>query len=275
MLRAVPSLEQAKQELTWIQRELPPDKWVQAVKRRARLEPLQYILGTQPFGELEIICRKGVLIPRWETEEWVTKLASCLSSEKKGLTVIDACTGSGCIPLLLHHQVALKGVLVVGFDVSDAAVSLSKDNLQKYQKMYGPPAVRFEKANVFDADVLSKLGVAECDVVVSNPPYIPLNDYKLPVSHNGVEKSVRLYEPSLALVGDLEFYEAIVKNVILPLKCRGFVLELGYMEQVEFTSSLVNSLDKGWETMPYYDSAGNIRAVVGWKNMASLQELRG
>lgn len=268
LLRAVP-LEQAKQELTWIQRELPQKEWVQAVRRRSKLEPLQYILGSQPFGELDIICRKGVLIPRWETEEWVSKLASCLL-EQQDITIVDACTGSGCIPLLLHHQLTLKGT-IVGFDISHDAISLSNDNLRKYEQEYGKSSVRFEKVDVFDADAMHKLGLSECDIVVSNPPYIPIDDYKLPVSHNGVEKSVRLYEPSLALIGDLEFYEALVKNVVLPLRCRGFVFELGYMEQVEYTSKLVKEL--GWDTMPYYDSAGKIRAVVGWRGESSLRNL--
>lgn len=268
LLRAVP-LEQAKQELMWIQCELPQKEWVQAVRRRSKLEPLQYILGTQPFGELDIICRKGVLIPRWETEEWVTKLTSCLLKQQN-INIIDACTGSGCIPLLLHHQLTQERT-IVGFDISHDAISLSKDNLRKYEKGYGKSSVRFEKVNVFDTDVVHKLGLSECDIVVSNPPYIPLDDYKLPVSHNGVEKSVRLYEPSLALIGDLEFYEALVKNVVLPLKCRGFVFELGYMEQVEYTSKLVKEL--GWETKPYYDTAGKIRAIVGWRGDSSLQDM--
>ena len=98
-LAANRTLENAKQELKWVQQELPPQKWTWAAKRRLRLVPLQYILGSQPFGELTILCKENVLIPRWETEEWVGHLLNILEKNSKLLKVVDVCTGTGCIPL--------------------------------------------------------------------------------------------------------------------------------------------------------------------------------
>ena len=80
------------------------------VTRRSRGEPLQYIIGNQPFGDLEILCQKNVLIPRPETEIYTTRLAECLrnishsrgKSGREGLRILDLCSGSGCIALLLH-----------------------------------------------------------------------------------------------------------------------------------------------------------------------------
>ena len=118
------------------------------VRRRSRGEPLQYILGNQPFGELDVLCRKNVLIPRPETELYTTKLALYIRSlqaasvelDRRGLRVLDLCTGSGCIALLLHSFLRQPSNLeafsdyrtselqVAGLDISQYAVKLSEDN---------------------------------------------------------------------------------------------------------------------------------------------------
>lgn len=279
LLRAVPSLEQAKQELRWIQNELPKDRWIDAIRRRSKLEPLQYILGTQPFGPLEINCKKGVLIPRWETEEWVSKVADILQQNipsNKSLKILDACTGSGCIPLLLSHIISHPTLEITCFDISDVAYNLAGENLKKYDTTLKKSAISIKKADLFDSKILEKLRSSEngFDFVTSNPPYIPVEDYLMPMSLNGLEKSVRSYEPRLALVGNLEFYEALIEHIVIPLNCKGFVFEVGYIEQVEYTGNLLNVLapTKNWQTGPFYDSAGKIRAVVGWTGFTFLQD---
>ena len=118
------------------------------VKRRSRGQPLQYILGNQPFGELEILCRKDVLIPRPETELYTTKLAHCLRTvqakqvepDRNGLRVLDLCAGSGCIALLLHSLLRqpydpgasngdrMPDLQIAGLDISQHAVKLAGDN---------------------------------------------------------------------------------------------------------------------------------------------------
>lgn len=126
------------------------------VRRRAKGEPLQYILGTQPFGDLEILCEKGVLIPRPETEAYTDRLAGLvldLSREEtapKGqeLRILDLCTGTGCISLLLHsllkppnferaagkdasgNALVNTRLEILGVDISNAALRLAKKNLQ-------------------------------------------------------------------------------------------------------------------------------------------------
>ena len=118
------------------------------VRRRNRGEPLQYILGNQPFGDLEILCRKHVLIPRPETELYTTKLAGFLReiqekpvhSGRVGLRILDMCTGSGCMALLLHAHLRQRkdvnhssgfqshDLQVLGLDVSPYATSLARQN---------------------------------------------------------------------------------------------------------------------------------------------------
>lgn len=272
LLRAAGSLEHAKQELRWIQNELPKHKWIDAITRRSNFEPLQYILGTQPFGSLDIICKPGVLIPRWETEEWCIKLTEILSKNYKQsqpLKILDACTGSGCIPLLLHSELSnrKRTAKVIGFDFSKRSIEIARENLLEYLKNHDANGITLDVADVFDPEVLQKLNIINIDIITSNPPYIPFADYKAPTKLNGVEKSVRLYEPRTALIGNLEFYQALIKNLVIPSQCKAFVFEVGYAEQVEFTSSILKKLDSNvnWRTGSFHDSAGNIRAVVGWK----------
>ncbi|KAI0392846.1 hypothetical protein F5Y17DRAFT_434908 [Xylariaceae sp. FL0594] len=95
------------------------------VARRGRGEPLQYVLGSQPFADLDILCEKGVLIPRHETEAWVVYLADLVFSspspsshhglvsllgekgpedEETSLRIVDLCSGTGCISLSLYAR---------------------------------------------------------------------------------------------------------------------------------------------------------------------------
>lgn len=125
------------------------------VKQRARGKPLQYILGCQPFGDLDILTRPGVLIPRPETETYTDHVAELLLSalcnaglesepHRKKFRILDLCTGSGCIALLLHSILKLPysrfgskplwpadlGLEIIGVDISADAVSLARKNLQ-------------------------------------------------------------------------------------------------------------------------------------------------
>ncbi|KAI1108797.1 S-adenosyl-L-methionine-dependent methyltransferase [Nemania sp. NC0429] len=90
------------------------DRIARLVARRGAGEPLQYVLGTQPFADLEVLCEKGVLIPRAETEAWASALADLLlsssspSPEKKEkrreFRILDLCSGTGCIALSLYAR---------------------------------------------------------------------------------------------------------------------------------------------------------------------------
>ncbi|KAK2731550.1 hypothetical protein FQN55_004651 [Onygenales sp. PD_40] len=116
------------------------------VRQRARGVPLQYILGDAPFGGLEVLCERGVLVPRPETESLTTRTANLLLStllpppsppqpktqtQPPALRIIDLCTGTGCIPLLLHALLApsFPRLSIYGVDISARALSLARRNL--------------------------------------------------------------------------------------------------------------------------------------------------
>lgn len=284
LLRANPNLGQAKLELKWIKSELPESKWDDAIYRRSRLEPLQYILGSQPFGALDILCRRNVLIPRWETEEWAMKISALIRKhhlpKDEPLRILDVCTGSGCIPLLLNYELSEVQKIPVDIyacDISKDAIDLSIANLEKYASTYQESSnnVKFTEGDIFDEDLLKRIIPDKTlDLVVSNPPYIPIVDFNSPISMNGIEKSVRQYEPSIALLGENEFYEALVKNVILKLQSQGFVFEAGYTEQVEYVANFLQHRNPNWQCGVMKDGAGNVRCVIGWLTGSKMQYLR-
>ncbi|CAK7272009.1 hypothetical protein SEPCBS119000_004899 [Sporothrix epigloea] len=187
-------------------------------QRRGRNEPLQYVLGTQPFGSLDLLCRKGVLIPRPEPEAYSLHLADLLARESRQaapdqtehqLTILDACTGTGCIALLLYAQLRhleKRTLRVVGLDLAPEAIKLARTNaarnalLPPVKAIDTPSSVRFVQGDLFSGDwlkhdAMKQLLQSPLDVLVSNPPYISAEGFA-----RDTARSVRLFEPKLAQV---------------------------------------------------------------------------
>ncbi|KAK5631107.1 hypothetical protein RRF57_006822 [Xylaria bambusicola] len=178
----------------------PVDAVARLVARRGAGEPLQYVLGSQPFVDLDILCEKGVLIPRPETEAWVSKLADMVFSapirrpDEEGtviedLRVLDLCSGTGCIGLSLYmygltelgrrrQMMTRQGappLRVFGFDVEPRAVRLAKKNLAHnfrgqrlgslnhgcYSEEMVQKAVTFRQADIFTDEWMKYLDEAD------------------------------------------------------------------------------------------------------------------
>ncbi|KAI9226685.1 MAG: S-adenosyl-L-methionine-dependent methyltransferase [Piptocephalis tieghemiana] len=188
-----------------------------ALLERIRLrKPLQYILGTQPFGDLDILTRPPTLIPRWETEEWVLRLAKLLCSattsplDTPSLRILDLCTGTGCVSLGLAAHGPPEKMEIWGVDLVDSAVALAKDNAQKSLSLLQGNSVHFQLGDLNDP---STLPPGPFDLIVSNPPYITLEDW------SGLEPEVRVWENPRALVADragLQCHQAIISLATLP-----------------------------------------------------------
>lgn len=164
------------------------------LKRLRSGEPVQHVLGKARFHGLEIEVTPDVLIPRPETEELVSLIA-----ERSGApaSMVDIGTGSGCIALALKARFPQAAVL--GVDVSEPALVIARRNAARLGL-----EVAFRHADVFDACFRMEQGT---DIVVSNPPYIPLEE------EEDLDPHVRAREPYTALFapsGDaLAFYRAI------------------------------------------------------------------
>ncbi len=195
------------------------------VKRLQNQEPFQYIIGETFFYDLLIRCDERALIPRPETEELVDWIVQS-SNKNQSYEILDVCTGSGCIALAIRS--ILKSSNVSATDISPEAIALAKKNAM----LLGFEIQFFQdNALVDESDLFLENSM---DIIVSNPPYIPLKD-KI-----SMEKNVLDFEPHLALfVSDespLIFYQAIAEKAIRILKSGGmlfFELHESYAEQTK------------------------------------------
>ncbi len=211
------------------------------VKRLLTGEPIQYILGQTEFCELKLKIDKRALIPRPETEELVYALTEEIKrKEINSPTIIDLCTGSGCIALALKSLVS--SARVVGVDVEQDALSLAKENADLRNL-----EVEFHLEDILKISDSSNLHKETWDVIVSNPPYIPMKD-KFQMDEN-----VLGYEPHIALfVEDVEplvFYEKIGEYAQKMLNPNGIIA-------VEIHEDLAN------ETMNVFSNLGFIHVRV-------------
>ncbi|MCO5233824.1 MAG: peptide chain release factor N(5)-glutamine methyltransferase [Chitinophagales bacterium] len=187
----------------------------QVLLRLAASEPWQYVIGKEWFYDMELKVTKDTLIPRPETEELVSLVLK--NHSKSPLRLLDIGTGSGCIPIALKKQSPLWQVLAC--DISEAALEIAKFNAVHHQV-----EIEFYIENI----LAPTQSLEPLDVIISNPPYIPLGEKTL-MSNNVLD-----YEPHLALFVEDEdpliFYRAIGNFAIYHLKPGGRL----YFELNEF-----------------------------------------
>lgn len=188
------------------------------VSRRVRGEPLQYIIGYVEFFGLRINVGRGALIPRPETEllvEEAIKLLKRFTIHDSRLTVLDLCTGSGCIALALAQH--FPDADVYGVDQSEAALVYATQNALENNIRN----VHFKLGDLFEP--VRSLHV---DCIVSNPPYIRRDEITT------LQREVKEYEPLEALDGGpdgLDFYRRILGQAPKHLRKNGIIiLEMGF-----------------------------------------------
>jgi release factor glutamine methyltransferase len=178
------------------------------VVRRARREPLQHLTGSAAFRYVELLVGPGVFVPRPETEllaGWAVEAATAVLAQGREPVVVDLCTGSGAIALSLADEVPAAQVHAV--ELGDAAHEWAARNLagSGVDLRHGDMAEAFG-----DLD-------GTVDVVVCNPPYIPLEAYE------SVAPEARDHDPALALFsGDdgldaMRVVERVAARLLRPL----------------------------------------------------------
>ena len=204
-----------------------PHRWVtpvdwermeSAFRRRASREPLQYIVGTQPFLGRDFLVRPGVFIPRPETELLVEEVVAATGLDDGG-PVVDMGTGSGCLAVSL--ALARPDSTVYATDCSRSALRLAGDNARRHGVAH-----RIRLVHGDGLAPLSEYGVAgTVSVIVSNPPYIPSGELdRLP-------PDIRMFEPLRALDGGpngLALYDRLLAESQAWLRPGGLlVMEMG------------------------------------------------
>ena len=217
----------------------------QLVGRRARREPVAYILERSEFWSLPFVIRPGVLIPRPDTEVLVEEALARAAGASR---ILDVGTGSGALAVTLTHE--LPDVRLVAIDICEKALEVAQENahLNKVAER-----IDFQQAD------LRQLPAGPFELIVANPPYIPQQDLA------ALQPEVRDYEPKLALAGGddgLDCYRALAAQAARCLSGGGWLLlEVG-IGQAEAVQKLLSQAGLG-EIFCRNDYAGVARVVGG------------
>lgn len=169
------------------------------VDRRCAREPLQLVIGTTAFHDIELRCRPGVFIPRPETEV-LAGIALDLVRGRGSAIVLEPCCGTGAIGLTIASGTDRAVVTIA--DRSEAAVVLAEENRERLEsagRLRSPVVVR--RGPLMDPFDPALRG--HVDVLVANPPYLPLAD--LP----SMEPEVAAHDPHDALFGGPDGHEVV------------------------------------------------------------------
>lgn len=218
------------------------------LRRRAKREPLQYIEGEAAFRDLRLRVDPRVLIPRSETELLVDEVLAWAAG-REGLHALDVGTGSGAIALSLASEGPFERV--VATDASEGALEVARAN----HAAAAPDApVEFLHGSVY-APVRGET----FDAVVSNPPYIGLEE------RDALDAGVRDWEPAQALFagpGGLDVIRELVAGAPGVLRPGGLLaLEIGW-RQAEAVAELVRGVDGFSEPVVRRDLEGRDRIVT-------------
>lgn len=224
------------------------ERYDAVIDRRSSHIPLQHITGQAWFYGRGFNVNSDVLVPRQDTEVLVSEALKVINAKD---SVLDMCTGSGCIIITLALEKKLGRAL--GADISEAALKVASGNREKL----GADDVTFVKSNIF-----SDINVNDdelFDVIVSNPPYIATREIET------LTEEVRIHDPYIALDGledGLHFYREITRQSQNYLKSGGWLLyEIG-CTQAHDVSDIMS--EYGYSNIKVIkDLAGLDRVVMG------------
>ena len=215
-----------------------------AAKKRESGYPLQYIIGNWEFFGRKFFVGEGVLIPRPETEllcEFVLKYFS----RSVPPTVVDLCSGTGCIAITVAKE--LSGAKVTAVELYDKAF----EHLERNNELYG------NCVSTVKADALVPFGKFDC--IVSNPPYITAKEMK------ELQREVT-FEPETALFGGedgLYFYRGIAKNWFDHLNDGGVIaFEIGDTQGEAVLSILSENGYKNSAVMRDYEGRDRVVTAI-------------
>lgn len=227
--------------------------YAQHILTRAKHYPLQYITNEQNFMGLDFYVDEHVLIPRQDTEVLVETVLGYVKDE---MSVLDMCTGSGCIVTSLSANRRLSRA--VGVDLSEDALKVAKMNAHRN----GQDRIEFVHSDLFE-NVHGTF-----DVIVSNPPYIPSGEI------DGLMTEVCGYEPRMALDGSsdgLLFYRKMIEAAPMYLNEDGMLFfEIGWNQAGDIRKLMRNAGFAGVTVKQ--DLAGLDRVVFGYLSQPAVSE---
>ncbi len=214
---------------------------------RLKGKPTQYITGRQEFYGREFRVTRDVLIPRPETEHVVE---AALEVAAGASSLLDVGAGSGALATTLALETAARAWAT---EISPAAAGVAAENARRLGARVG----------VAICDAMEAIAPASMDLIVSNPPYVPLGE------RAGLQREVRDWEPPVALFAGatgFEIYNRIVADAPRVLRPGGWlVMELGFgsLERVrEFL--------RGWRDLRIVPDLAGIPRVIAARRPGSL-----
>lgn len=220
------------------------DCYLGLLARRAKREPLQYLVQKQEFMGLEFFVDRRVLIPRADSEILVEAWLGLTADQGPKLRVLDVCTGSGALAIAMGYY--RQGNLIVGTDLSDAALEVARANARRHGV----------QAEFRCGDLVEPAAGEQWDWIVSNPPYVSVAEY--------VECTPEIrYEPLGAFLGGqdgLDFYRRL-KAEALPLLAPGgqLLLEIGWRQAAAVCQIFA---EDGCTTRVFQDLGGRDRVIL-------------
>lgn len=235
--------------------EIVLEKFDSLLGQRVKRYPLQYILGFWDFYGRKFSVKEGVLIPRPDTEcliEQALSVAKKINPLGDPLRILDLCSGSGVIAITLSLE--LPGSDVDALELSRQALDVLHENTRQLHA----------SVNVYSADVKTFTPNKKYHLILSNPPYIPSDDW------DSLQPEVK-YEPEMALLASqngLFFYQIIIERYAYALVPGGyFILEVG-IGQAKEVANLAKQ--KGFIDIEVISDVSQIpRVVIAKKKIGS------
>ncbi|OGH96920.1 MAG: protein-(glutamine-N5) methyltransferase, release factor-specific [Candidatus Melainabacteria bacterium GWF2_32_7] len=215
-------------------------------KRVQEKIPIQYLTNIAYFMGYEFYVNENVLIPRPETEILVERVLDLIKKQNKELKIIDIGTGSGCIACMLAK---LSDQKILATDISKQALGVAKINAKILEVT--------DKVEFIQSDILESIE-EKFDIIVSNPPYIPIQD------RESLQFEVSEHEPHLALFVDdekgISFYQKLIEQAKSRLNFNGYLaVEIG-ISQSTYIKELLESA--GYADINIIKDYSNIDRVI-------------
>ncbi len=233
------------------EREVQPEAekaYMDLIEKRAGHVPCQYLTGTADFMGYTISVNEKVLIPRLDTEVLAEEALKLIPN---GGSVLDMCTGSGCIAVALKKL--RPDAKLCAADISEDALLTAEKNAEANEA-----EIRFFQSNLFE-----KMQGEMFDLIVSNPPYVTEEEYE------SLMPEVREHEPKLALTAGregLDIYVRLIPEAFSHLNAEGHLaLEIG-CSQADAVTALMDQAGFT-EIKTIKDLCGLSRVVTGKKNV--------
>lgn len=230
-----------------------------AIQQRVQTKkPVQYILNTASFMGKNYFVNENVLIPRDDTEILVREAFKTANTiDIKSKKILDIGTGTGIIACSLGilSKENNKNFEILGIDISTSALIVAIENMKRQQLQ---KTVMFRKSDLF-----SNIRENEkFDIIVSNPPYIPIKEF------DTIQAEVK-FEPKLALFTDdddgLYFYKKIIKDAPKFLNKGGYILFEMMMGQAKAISNILKTA--GFSQIEIIKDVSNIERVIKAKTI--------